>query len=233
MTGLDQDLMQKNLSCRNIKEAKKNMFWFSLTLIPVNLLFLTLGAMLYIFSSKMGLVIPANSDALFPMIATQGFMPIAFSMIFIIGLISCTYSSADSALTSLTTSFTIDILHADKKGEERLTFTRQWVHVMMAIVLIVLILVFNAVNNQNVISAVFTAAGYTYGLLLGMYAFGFFTNWQVKDKWVPIVAILSPIVSYILNIYSTTLFNGYQFGFELLIMNGVLTFLGLVLIRRK
>lgn len=227
MTGLDQDLMQKNLSCKNLKEAQKNMFWFSLTLLPVNILFLSLGAMLYIFSAKTGFPLPMHSDDLFPTIATQDFMPAAFSLIFILGLISTTYSSADSALTSLTTSFTLDILKADKKGEEELAKTRNLVHIGMALFLVLLILIFKLVNNQSIISAVFTAAGYTYGPLLGMYAFGLFTKWKVKDPLVPLVAILSPVICIILNFS----FPGY-FGYEMLIYNGLLTFLGLLLIRK-
>ncbi len=233
MTGLDQDLMQKNLSCKNLGEAKKNMLWFSLILIPVNLLFLSLGAMLYIFSIKMGIALPQNSDDLFPLIATQSFMPAFFIVIFVLGLISCTYSSADSALTALTTSFTIDILRADKKSEKTLTLTRQWVHVAMALLLVGLILIFKLVNNQSIISTLFTAAGYTYGPLLGLYAFGLFTKWQVKDKWVPLVAILSPIATYFLNTYSADLFNGYKLGFELILINGMLTFAGLLAIRNS
>jgi solute:Na+ symporter, SSS family len=228
MTGLDQDLMQKNLSSRNLKEAQKNMFWFSLTLLPVNILFLSLGAILYIFSAKTGFVMPLHSDDLFPAIAMQSFMPAFFSLIFILGLVSTTYSSADSALTALTTSFSIDILGADKKGEEKLASTRKKVHIGMAVFLIVIILIFKIVNNQSVISAVFTAAGYTYGPLLGMFAFGFFTKAQVKDKWVPWIAIASPVICLSLNY----IFPG-TFGFEIIIMNGLLTFIGLFLIRKQ
>ena len=226
MTGLDQDLMQKNLSCKNLKDAQKNMFWFTITLLPVNLLFLALGAMLYIFSAKTGFLLPAHSDELFPTIAMQAFMPAIFSTIFILGLISSTYSSADSALTSLTTSFTIDILGAHKKGEAALTKTRKRMHIIMAVALILLILLFRQINNQSVISAVFTAAGYTYGPLLGIFAFGIFTKMQLRDKWVPAIAILSPLLCLLINyLLSWTL------GFEILIINGMLTFIGLWCIR--
>jgi solute:Na+ symporter, SSS family len=227
MTGLDQDLMQKNLSCKNLKEAQKNMFWFTLTLLPVNLLFLSLGAMLYIFSIKTGIPLPLHSDDLFPNIAMQPFMPTFFSVIFILGLVSTTYSSSDSALTALTTSFTIDILGAQKKGEEHLAKTRKLVHILMALFLLLLIMIFKIINNQSVISAVFTAAGFTYGPLLGMFAFGIFTKWQVKDKGVPVVAILSPLVCL-------ALYLGFpnKFGFEILIINGSLTFLGLFFLRK-
>ena len=228
MTGLDQDLMQKNLSCRNLKDAQKNMFWFSLTLLPVNLLFLSLGAILYIFSVKTGFAIPAHSDELFPAIATQSFMPGAFSLIFILGLISITYSSADSALTALTTSFTLDILKAQKKGEESLKKTRQIVHVCMALFMVLLIILFKIINKQSVIDAVFTAASYTYGPILGMYAFGLFTKYKVKDFWVPAVAILSPVFCLILN-----WILGWSLGYEILILNGLVTFVGLFLIRKN
>jgi Na+/proline symporter len=228
MTGLDQDLMQKNLSCKNLKDAQKNMFWFSLTLIPVNLLFMSLGALLFIFCAQTGLPLPASSDDLFPTIAMQPFMPAFFSMIFILGLVSTTYSSADSALTALTTSFTLDILKAQKKGEEKLAKTRKVIHILMALLLVTLILIFKIVNNQSIISAVFTAAGYTYGPLLGMFAFGLITKWQVKDKWVPIVAILSPIICLAINFG----FPG-TFGFEMLLINGGLTFMGMVLLKKK
>jgi Na+/proline symporter len=233
MTGLDQDMMQKNLSCRNLKEAKKNMYWFSLTLIPVNLLFLILGAMLYIFSAKAHLTLPAHSDDLFPLIATGNMMPAFFSTIFILGLISCTYSSSDSALTALTTSFTIDILKAEKLGEIRLAKTRKMVHPAMAIILLILILIFKVINNQSVISAVFTAAGYTYGPLLGMYSFGLFTKHKVHDKLVPFVALLSPILCVLLSGLSEEILNGYKFGFEILMLNGAITFAGLWCIRTK
>jgi SSS family solute:Na+ symporter len=228
MTGLDQDLMQKNLSCKNLKDAQKNMFWFTITLLPVNLLFLSLGAMLYIFAAKTGFHLPAHSDELFPTIATQSFMPAIFSTIFILGLISSTYSSADSALTSLTTSVTIDIIGAHKKGEGFLTKTRKRIHILMAVVLVLLILAFKQLNNQSVISAVFTAAGYTYGPLLGIYAFGIFTKWTLHDKWVPVIAITSPLLCLLANyLLSWTL------GFEILIINGVITFIGLWCIRRN
>jgi solute:Na+ symporter, SSS family len=227
MTGLDQDLMQKNLSCRNLKDAQKNMFWLSIMLIPVNLLFLSLGAMLFIFCAQTGFVMPISSDDLFPTIATQPFMPSYFLVIFILGLVSTTYSSADSALTALTTSFTFDILKANKKGEDVLAKTRKVVHIFMAISLVALILVFKIINNQSVISAVFTAAGYTYGPLLGLFAFGLFTKFMVIDKWVPIVTTCAPVICLALNF----IFPGV-FGFEMLLINGGLTFIGLFMIRK-
>jgi solute:Na+ symporter, SSS family len=239
MTGLDQDMMQKNLSCRNIGDAKKNMYWFSLALIPVNLLFLSLGALLFIFIAQPGIISPehasiiaSDADLLFPIVATQYMQPIV-GIIFIVGLIAAAYSSADSALTALTTSFTVDILGAVKKGEKVLKKTRMWVHVLFSFVLMIAIMIFNLVNDQSVIKSVFTAAGYTYGPLLGLYAFGLFTRKQVLDKWVPLVAILAPIITYLLNLFVIKNIEGYKIGFELLILNGILTIVGLIIISTK
>jgi SSS family solute:Na+ symporter len=230
MTGLDQDLMQKNLSCRNIKDAKKNMYWLSFLLVPVNLLFLSLGALLFIYSAFAGIKIPENTDNLFPLIATGGYLSVSVAFFFIIGLISATYSSADSALTSLTTSFTIDILDAQKKGDAVLKRTRNFVHIAFTILLGLLIIFFRAINDQNVIKAIFTIAGYTYGPLLGMYSFGLFTKRKLRDNYVPVVAILSPIICLVLNHFSHEIFWGYKFGFELLVVNGLITFAGLYLL---
>jgi Na+/proline symporter len=232
MTGLDQDMMQKNLSCRNIKEAKKNMYWMSISLVPVNFLFLSLGALLFIFAGQLNITVPEQTDNLFPLIATGGYLPQVVAILFIIGLVAAAYSSADSALTSLTTSFTIDILEADKRHVQNLKKIRVSVHVLLSFVLMLVILIFKAINNENVIAAIFTVAGYTYGPLLGLYAFGLFTRKKVKDRWVPLVAILSPIFTYIINIHSEALLWGYIFGFELLLVNGLFTFLGLLIVSR-
>ncbi len=233
MTGLDQDMMQKNLSCRNIREAKKNMYWMSISLVPVNLLFMSLGVLLVVFAQKNGIAIPERTDDLFPIIVTQGYLAPIVSVFFIIGLVAAAYSSADSALTALTTSFTVDILNPKNKNEEELKKIRKTVHVGISALLVVVILVFNAINNESVISAVFTVAGYTYGPLLGMYAFGMFTKYQTNDKLVPVISIISPIICYFLSIFSEQLFNGYNFGFELLILNGFITFMGMWLFRKK
>ncbi|MDP2187558.1 MAG: sodium:solute symporter [Sphingobacteriaceae bacterium] len=228
MTGLDQDMMQKNLSCRSLKDAQKNMFWFSLVLIGVNLLFLSLGALLYIYSEAKGIAIPAQADELFPMLALQHFAPIA-GFTFVVGLIAAAYSSADSALTALTTSFCVDFLGFNKdKGSVK---TRMWVHIGMSVVLGLQILLFRSLHDDSLITQLFKVAGYTYGPLLGMFAFGLFTSWSVKDKWVPVVAILSPIFCYILSKNSEAWLSGYKFGFELLILNGLITFCGLWLLR--
>ena len=227
MTGLDQDMMQKNLSCRNVQDAKKNIYLMSLSLVPVNLIFLSVGALLFIFAGVKGIPIPANSDDLYPLIATGEYLSPVIGILFIIGLIAAAFSSADSALTALTTSFTIDILNGRKYAEEKLQPVRKRVHVIISLLMVLMILLFRVINDQNVISAVFTVAGYTYGPLLGLFAFGLFTKWKVKDKWVPVVAVISPVLCYFLNMYSVELFNGYKFGFELLIVNGLLVFTGL------
>lgn len=231
MTGLDQEMMQKNLSCKSLKEAKLNMFTFSSVLVFVNLMFLILGAILVFYASTKGITV-ANTDDLFPTIAIHHLMPIA-GIIFIIGLISAAYPSADGALTSLTTSFCIDIIGINKPSfpESKKIKVRYAVHLSFAFVLLICIVIFKSLNNKAIIDNLFTIAGYTYGPLLGLYSFGMFTKWQVKDKWIPIIAIASPILCYILSTFSVQLLWGYKFGFELIILNGALTFLGLWLLR--
>ena len=233
MTGLDQEMMQKNLSCRNIRDAQKNMFSFSIVLVFVNLMFLFLGAVLFIYSSTHGIGLPVRSDDLFPMIAIKYLSPLA-GLVFIIGLISAAYPSADGALTSLTTSFTIDFLGLNKKvhlDDDQKRRIRYKVHISFAFILLLVIIIFRAINDRAVIDKLFTVAGYTYGPLLGLYAFGLFTRFKVRDKLVPYVAVTSPIFCYFLSDYSQLLFNGYKFGFELLIINGLFTFVGLWLLR--
>ena len=233
MTGLDQEMMQKNLSCRNIREAQKNMFSFSFVLVFVNLMFLFLGAVLYIYSSKHGITLPERSDDLFPMIAIKYLSPLA-GLIFIIGLISAAYPSADGALTSLTTSFSIDFLGLNKRSnltEDQKKRIRYKVHISFAILLLMVVVLFRAINDRAVIDKLFTVAGYTYGPLLGLYAFGLFTRFQVHDKYVPYLAVSSPIFCFFLSEYSEVLLFGYKFGFELLIINGLYTFIGLWLLR--
>lgn len=227
MTGLDQDMMQKNLSCRSLADAQKNMMWFSIVLVFVNLLFLCLGALLYMYADTKGIALPAKSDELFPMLALQHFAPLA-GFTFIIGLIAAAYSSADSALTALTTSFCVDFLgFNDKKGDVK---TRMRVHIAMSLVLGLQILLFHSLHDDSLITQLFKVAGYTYGPLLGLFAFGLFTNYVVKDKWVPLIAILSPVICYILQANSEAWLWGYKFGFELLILNGAITFAGLRLL---
>ncbi len=234
MTGLDQDMMQKNLSCKNINEAKKNMFWFSVILIFVNLIFLSLGALLFIFAEKNGIKIPQHSDDLFPLIATKSNLSPIVSLFFILGLIAAAYSSADSALTSLTTSFSIDFLNINKINDSKKSQKiRKRTHIAFSFILFIVIMIFSLVNDESVISSLFKAAGFTYGPLLGLYSFGLFTKLKVKDKLVPVIVLLSPIISYIIYKNSSIWFSGYKFGFEILILNGLFTFLGLLFISKK
>ncbi len=233
MTGLDQDMMQKNLSCRNISEAKKNMYWFSIVLVPVKLLLLSLGVLLLVFISHNGIAIPERADDIFPVIATQGYLPAWITVFFIIGLVAATYSSADSTLTALTTSFTIDILGAGSRPEQELIRTRTIVHAGMAVALGVIIVFFRVLNDQSIIGALFTAAGYTYGPLLGMFAFGLFSRHGVRDRLVPYIAVFSPVLTYLLDSNSEAILGGYSFGYEILLVNGFFTFAGLYLIRSR
>jgi Na+/proline symporter len=235
MTGLDQEMMQKNLSCKNIGEAQKNMFSFSTVLIFVNLMFLFLGAVLYIYASQHSITLPGRSDDLFPTIAINYLGPLA-GLVFIIGLISAAYPSADGALTSLTTSFSIDFMGLHKKDhltELQKRKIRYLVHIAFALLLLVVIIIFRAINDRAVIDKLFTVAGYTYGPLLGLFAFGLFTKGKVWDQWVPVVALLSPVACYFLAEYSEFLFAGYKIGFELLLINGAITYLGLMMLKRK
>jgi Na+/proline symporter len=234
MTGLDQEMMQKNLSCKNIKEAQKNMFTFSGILVFVNLLFLFLGAFLFLYSQSKGVNVAA-SDELFPTIALKYLGPMA-GIVFLIGLISAAFPSADGALTSLTTSVSIDFLGINRRegiSEKKAVRIRYGVHLTIALIFFISILIFSALNNKAVIDKLFTIAGYTYGPLLGLYSFGLFTKRKVNDRLTPVIALLSPVICFFLSKYSVQLFNGYKFGFELLLLNGFLTFMGLLLFSRK
>jgi Na+/proline symporter len=231
MTGLDQDMMQKNLTCKSLKDAQKNMFWFTIVLTIVNFIFLSLGLLLTVYAQQLG--IDAHKDALFPILA-KNHLGVGIFIFFLIGLIAAAYSSADSALTALTTSFSIDILDIEKKYDKTKQIAiRKRIHILISLLLILVIVAFKyIIKDESVIAKLFVFAGYTYGPLLGLYSFGLFTKWQVKDKLVPAVAILSPILSYIISINSLKSFD-FDFGFFILILNGLLTFLGLILIRRK
>mgnify|MGYP001296412124 FL=1 len=222
MTGLDQDMMQKNLSCRSLSDAKKNMYSFSVVLIVVNIFFLALGAMLYLYAEQLDMEI-IKGDDLFPLIALKADLGLGVGIFFILGLIAAAYSSADSALTSLTTSFCVDFLNIDQKAEQQQVQNRKWVHLAFSVVLVLAILIFKAINDDSVISALFMVAGYTYGPLLGLFTFGIFTKYNIKDRAVPIVAVLSPLIAYAVQLY-------IPFGFELLMVNGGITFLGLCLL---
>ena len=230
MTGLDQDMMQKNLTCKTLKDSQKNIFWMSVALFFVNFFFLAIGVLLLEYAAING--IDAHDDNLFPYIATQSDLGIAAAIFFILGLIAAAYSSADSALTSLTTSFSVDILEVEKLETVKAIKIRKIVHIGVSIVLMIVVIIFGYVIDENVVKELFTFAGYTYGPLLGMYAFGLFTKIEVKDKLVPLIAIASPIISYFVKENSFEWF-GYNFGFELLIFNGLVTFLGLLLFRKK
>jgi SSS family transporter len=233
MTGLDQDMMQKNLTCKNIGDAQKNMLWFTIILVIVNLLFLSLGVMLYLYAESKGIQLPGKSDQLFPLLATDHFSAFA-GIIFVLGIIAAAYSSADSTLTALTTSFCIDFLQVEKKyGPEQRVNIRKKVHLVFTGLFYLLILTFYWLNDQSVINSVFIIAGYTYGPLLGLYSFGLFTKWKVKDRWVPYLAVLCPLLTFVIASNSEKLLWGYKFGFEALILNGALMFLGLYLFRRK
>lgn len=229
MTGLDQDMMQKNLSCKNLKDAQKNMYSYGLSFVPVNLIFLSLGLLLIVLASNSGLNLPEKSDDILPFFAAEGRLGFATLVFFTIGIVAAAFSSADSALTALTTSFCIDILdieHQDHKVAER---KRKWVHFFISVVFIGFILLFKAADNDSIIDAIYTIASYTYGPLLGLFVFGLFTKMHPRDKYVPWVAIASPFVCFAIDrwVYHAT---GYQFGYEMLMFNGMLTFMGLTLL---
>jgi len=238
MTGLDQDLMQKNLSCRNIKDAQKNMLVFSVIMVVVNFMFLCLGVFLYLFAQNKGISLPLTdagkiaTDQVYPFIATGGYLPLIASVVFLLGLIASTCASSDSALTALTTSYVFDILGKDKANEEQLKKTRQKVHLGFSVLLLITVLLFKALNDKSIIDALFTIAAYTYGPLLGMFAFGFFTKLNVNDKAIPFIAVASPAVAFGISLSSKALF-GYAFGYEILVVNAGLTMLGMFLYRIK
>ena len=242
MTGLDQNMMQKNLSCRSLSEAQKNLQWFSVILVIVNTFFVSLGALLYIYASKNGIDLPINpetgkiiTDKVFPHLALNSLGSFA-ALAFIIGLTAATFNSADSVLTTLTTSFCVDFLQLNDEGkytERRKTTIRHAVHIGFAFVLLIAIMISSNVNQTSVLDAIFTVAAYTYGPLLGLFAFGLFTKWNVKDKLVPLVCIIPPFICYFLNTNSAVWFNGYKFSYELLLVNGIITFGGLWMVRKK
>ena len=225
MTGLDQDMMQKNLTCKNLGDAKKNMYWYGFMFVPLNLLFLTLGAMLLSLSTKMNIALPASSDDILPLFATQYLGPVV-TFLFVIGIIAATFASSDSALASLTTSFAVDILGVQRNTPRVAERKRRFTHIGVSVLFVLIILVFKAVNNKSIIDAIYTIASYTYGPLLGMFAFGLFTKRPVRDKLVPYVAVASPILCFGLNLLTSTLFK-YPLGYELLMINGLITFAGM------
>ena len=230
MSGLDQDMMQKNLTCKNLKEAQKNMLTFSTIFVGVVWMFLTLGALLYIYAASHQITLPQKSDDLYPLLAISH-MSLMIGVFFLLGITAANYASADSALTSLTTAFCIDFLNFGKRDNPNKKHILKITHLSFSLLLFVVIMIFKAVNNQSVVMAVFKVAGLTYGPLLGLFAFGMLTKYKVKDPLVPFVVIASPLLSGLLNHFSEQIFNGYQIGFEIVIINGLLTFLGLFLVR--
>ena len=229
LNGLDQNMMQKNLTCRSLWDCKTNMFTFSFFFLVTNVLFLMLGALLYLYAEREGIILPGKSDDVFPFLSLNYFGTTA-GLFFLLGITAAAYSSVDSSLTSLTTSFCIDFLKIDpgnKEGKRK----RIGVHVVFSLLMIFVVILFRELNNSSVISALFKAVGYTYGPLLGLFAFGLTTRFRVREKYLPIVCVVSPILSYVINCYSEQLLFGYKFGFEILLFNGMLCYLGLLSIR--
>ena len=228
MTGLDQDMMQKNLTCKNLREAQKDMCTYGVCFIPVNFLFLVLGVLLYTFAAGQGIDVPAKTDQLFPMLVQEGWFGYGVTVLFVLGIAAAAFSSVDSALTALTTSFCIDILDIEKKqlDEVRATRIRRRVHIAVVFVFVIFTLIFKALNSTSVIDAIYIMASYTYGPLLGLFAFGLFTHKMPRDRFIPVVCVLSPVICYALSVIVPQ-YTGYQFGYELLMLNGLLTFAAL------
>ena len=226
MTGLDQDMMQKNLTCKSLREAQKDMCSYGLAFVPANLLFLSLGILLMMLSHREGIAIPCATDDLLPMFAATGSLGSLVIVLFTIGIVAASFSSADSAMTALTTTWCVDIM--EKKDDEKL---RKRTHLGFALLFVVFILAFKALNSTSVIDAIYIICSYTYGPLLGLFAFGLFTRWQVKDRYVPYIAIISPVICFAIETI-TRQTTGYEFGYELLMVNGLLTFVGLFLCRK-
>ena len=238
MTGLDQDMMQKNLTCRSLKDAQKNMIFFSIVLVIVTFLFMLLGALLFIYANKNNIEIPLmngipNPDLLFPEIALNSNLGIGIGITFLLGLIAAAYSSADSALTSLTTSFCVDFLDLENTPKNIRKNIRKRTHIVMSFILVIVIIIFKNYLNTNVIDGLLTVAGYTYGPLLGLFAFGIFTDYKIKDQYVWVVALFSVLIVLVIGNIDSSFLGGYKIGYELLPINGLITFFGLILIRRK
>ena len=234
MSGLDQDIMQKNLSCKNLGEAQKNMFVFTLIMVLTNILFMTLGAMLYIYMEQIGMEAPSKTDLVYPTLALTHFAPIV-GVFFILGITAATYASSDSALAALTTAFCVDFLNFEKSQESEADKKRKrtMVHLGFSLLLLAIILIFKQLNNDAILSALFRAAGFTYGPLLGLFSFGILTRRKIRDGWVIPVCVAAPILTFVLDKYSAQLFAGFTFGFLVLLLNGVLTFLGLLAISSR
>ncbi|MEX2514173.1 MAG: sodium:solute symporter [Cyclobacteriaceae bacterium] len=232
MNGLDQNVMQKNLTCRNQKDAQKNIFWFSISFFLSNLLFLALGVLLYHYALVNGLALPGATDELFPTLALNHFGTLA-GVVFLLGITAAAFSSADSALTALTTSFCIDIIDLpSKKGVDQGRY-RKWIHIGFTFIVFLTIVLFNEVNDRSVVSAVFKAAGFTYGPLLGLFAFGLTNQLDIRDRWVPYICLISPALSFLIDWNAASWFNGFQFGFEILLVNAAITYLGLLICSKQ
>ncbi len=237
MNGLDQDMMQKNLTCKSIKDAQKDMIAYSCFFVPVNFILMVLGVLLYTFAINQGLSLPESSDNLFPMLVSGGYFGPVVIIMFVLGITAAAFSSVDSALTALTTSVCIDLLGIERRkdicrDEKKGKRIRRNVHIVVVCAFVACLLIFKALNNTSVIDAIYIMASYTYGPLLGMFAFGLFTKYTVRDRYVPFVAVISPIICYALSVYVPQ-YTGYQFGYELLMLNGFLTFTGLWALRKK
>ena len=226
MTGLDQDMMQKNLTCRTLRESQKNMLSYSLAFLPINFILLLLGSLCVIYANTQGIQLPSEPDKIMPMMASSLMSPIA-GICFMLGIISASFSSADSALTAITTTLSVDIFRWKDKASRR-----KLLHIAVCALFALIVMLFGFTQNRSIIDTIYTIVGYAYGPLLGMFAFGLFTRYQVRDKWVPLVAIVSPLLCYAISA-STSHFIGYHWGYELLLLNGMLTFVGLLTIRKN
>ncbi|WP_288207768.1 sodium:solute symporter [uncultured Parabacteroides sp.] len=226
MTGLDQDMMQKNLSCKSLKDAQKNMYTYGFAFTPVNFLFLALGVLLLSLAAQKNIALPALNDDILPMFCTSGILGHSILIFFTIGIIAAAFSSADSALTALTTSFCVDILGVEKEEAHKAKRTRLMTHLLISVLFAIIILIFKAVNSRSVIDAIYMIASYTYGPLLGLFVFGLFTKKQPRDKYVPYICILSPLICFAMD-YLVKQQTGYTFGYEMLMVNGAITFFGL------
>lgn len=228
MTGLDQDMMQKNISCRSLKEAKRNMYTYGFAFLPINLLFLSLGVLLLLLAEKTGTALPASGDQILPMFATNGLLGTPITIFFTLGIIAASFASADSAIAALTTSVCIDIIDTEKYEATKARKIRIISHLGVTAVIVIIILLFKEINSKSVIDAIYTIASYTYGPLLGLFAFGMFTKLRTNDRFTPYVCIVSPFIAYLLD-FTIQRLTGYKFGYEILMINGLITFAGLIL----
>jgi len=231
MTGLDQNMMQKNLTCRTLKDAQKNMVTYGFGFIPMNYLFLVLGILLLTFAAQFNIQLPEKSDEILPMLAAE-YLGLPVLICFTIGIVAASFSNADSALTSLTTSFCVDILGTSKKNQSAANRIRHIVHGLMSVAFLLMIFLIDQLGQSNILDTIYKAASYTYGPLLGLYAFGMFTKLKPADKWIPLVCILAPLVSFVLEYVLLHNF-GYKIGYEILLFNGLLTAIGLACISKK